>query len=102
MYSYQKQMSKAMEEAIEITSRRREIQNEYNIKHNITPTTIISSIKDIGVKGKRKSEVSLPDDMPLDTKIKKLELEMDVASANLDFEKAAELRDALFELKEGK
>lgn len=37
--------------------------------------------------------------MPLETKIKKLELEMDVASANLDFEKAAEIRDLLIELK---
>ena len=48
---------------------------------------------------KRKSEVQLPEEMPLETKIKKLELEMDVAATNLDFEKAAELRDALMELK---
>jgi len=99
MYSYQKQLSKAMEEAIDITAKRRKIQEEYNTKHNITPTTIISSIKEIGVKGKAKPEISLPDEMPLETKIRKLELEMDVAAANLDFETAAELRDALLELK---
>ena len=89
-----------MKETIDITARRRKIQDDYNQKHNITPKTVISSIKNIWVQSKkRKSEVQLPEEMPLETKIKKLELEMDVAATNLDFEKAAELRDALMELK---
>lgn len=101
MYSYQKQISPSMQETIDITARRRSLQQAYNTKHNITPKTVISSIKDIGVQGKKKSTISLPDEMPLETKIKKLELEMDVAATNLDFEKAAELRDAILALKKG-
>lgn len=99
MYAYQRQVSPAMQETIDITNRRRKIQDEYNKKHNIIPKTVISSIKDVGVKSKKAPKIDLPEEMPLQTKIKKLELEMDVASANLDFEKAADLRDALLELK---
>ena len=88
-----------MEAAIEETNRRREIQHAYNLKHGITPTTIISSIKEIGLKGKKKDSLDnlLPSD--IETLIKRLELEMDIAAANLDFETAAELRDELIAAK---
>ena len=99
MYSHGKKISIAMEAAIDETNRRRAIQHAYNIEHGITPTTIISSIKEIGLKGKKKDSLDslLPSD--LETHIKRLELEMDVAAANLDFETAAELRDELIAAK---
>ena len=54
MYSHGKKMSIAMTEAIEETMRRREVQMAYNTKHSITPRTIISSIKEIGIPSKKK------------------------------------------------
>ena len=54
MYSHGKKMSIAMVEAIEETERRREVQMAYNTKHGITPRTIISSIKEIGIPSKKK------------------------------------------------
>ena len=46
-YSYEGQISRSMQETMDITARRRAIQMEYNKKHDITPTTIISTIKDL-------------------------------------------------------
>lgn len=89
-----------MEQAIAETYRRREIQHAYNVAHGITPQTIISSIKEIGLKGKREDVelAELPSEK-LDAAIRRLELEMDIAASNLDFEQAAELRDTLIELR---
>ncbi|EKD66241.1 MAG: hypothetical protein ACD_49C00057G0001 [uncultured bacterium (gcode 4)] len=97
MYSYKKTISKAMQEVIDITTKRRKIQEEHNKANNITPTTIFSKIKELTMT--KKTSYKLEKWENLKSKIKKLELEMDVASANLDFEKAAELRDILIELK---
>lgn len=100
MYSHKKRFSSAMEQAIGETNRRREIQHEYNIQHGITPQTIISSIKEIGLKGKR-NDADL-DELPsekIDATIRRLELEMDVAASNLDFELAADIRDKLIGLR---
>jgi excinuclease ABC subunit B len=66
--------------------------------HGITPTTIFSTIKDMWLKTKNVDYSSL-DKQTLDIKLKRLELEMDIASANLEFEKAAELRDMIIEIK---
>lgn len=97
-YSYQGQTSRSMQETMDITARRRKIQMGYNKKHNITPKTIISSIKDLGLKGKKSTEVAVPKGVDKEAFIRRLELEMDMAAANLDFEKAAELRDRILEL----
>lgn len=97
-------ISIAMEDAITETYRRRAIQEAYNTKRGITPTTVISSIKDIGIP-KKKTEVfgsGTETKEKLNTYIKRLELEMDVAAANLDFEKAAELRDELVAIRKRK
>lgn len=101
-YSHEGTISRSMEETMEITRKRRAVQIEYNEKHGMTPTTIISTIKDLGFKDK--NEVAdLPKGVSLEAYIKRLELEMDVAAANLDFEKAANLRDKILELSfEGK
>lgn len=94
-------VSVAMKDSIIETYRRRKIQHEYNIKNNITPKTVISSIKEISIPNK-KTEVFDSGKMTkenLKTYIKRLELEMDVAAANLDFEKAKEIRDELIRIK---
>ncbi len=81
--------------------RRREIQMTYNAKHGITPTTVISTIKDIGLKGKNSdTPTEVPKGINREAYIKKLELEMDMAAAELNFEKAAELRDQILSLSE--
>lgn len=95
MYSHGQKMSTAMIEAIEETMRRREVQIAYNIAHDITPRTIISSIKEIGIPSKKKDTFDWGHIANIWVYIKRLELEMDVASANLDFERAAEIRDEL-------
>lgn len=97
---YADEISNSMEIAIEETKRRRKIQMEYNKKHNITPTTIKKEIPDI-VKNEEKVE------KPKTKMTKKekqnylanIEKEMKEAAKNLDFERAMELRDILFEIE---
>lgn len=103
---YGDKMTDSMRKAIEETSRRRQIQIAYNEEHHITPTTIK---KDIGeaIHGKetqemaarylkRKTKVSKKDQQKL---MENIEKEMRDAARVLDFERAAELRDMLMELK---
>ena len=90
--------SDAMNEAIKETKRRREIQEEYNKVHGITPKTIIKDIKEVvtnEVKDKKK-KISKKERVEM---LEKLEKEMREAAAAMDFEKAMELRDIYFELK---
>ncbi len=97
MYSYNKKVSKSMKEVIDITNKRRVLREKYNKKNNITPTTIYSKIKDFWIWNKNLNEKK---SINYKLEIKKLELEMDVAAANLDFEKAAQIRDLIIELKQ--
>ena len=97
---YADKISEAMEKSIKETERRRQIQNEYNIKHNIVPKTIIKSIKEV-VSNEVEEKIEKP---KLSKKEKnemliRIENEMREAAKNMDFEKAMELRDILFELK---
>lgn len=86
-----------MRDAIDETDRRRAIQEAYNQKHGITPKTILSSIKEISIPSKKKSAFDGGTTIGnVEAYIKRLELEMDVAAANLDYERAAEIRDELF------
>ena len=87
-----------MKQAKNLTNYRRWLQIESNLKNNITPTTIISGIKDMWIKTKW-VDYALIDEETLDKKIKLLEFEMNIASVNMDFEKAAELRDEIISLK---
>ena len=98
---YADSMSEAMNEAITETERRRKIQEEYNEKHNITPKTIIKEIHDVvtnedEVKEQKPKKLSKKEREKL---IISLEKQMREAARNLDFEKAVELRDAMFELQ---
>lgn len=103
MYSHGMKISTAMRDAIDETDRRRAIQEEYNRVHGITPTTILSSIKEIGIPSKKKSAFDGGTSIGnVAAYIKRLELEMDVAAANLDYERAAEIRDELFAVRKRK
>ena len=97
---YADTISEAMKIAIEETKRRRTIQKKYNIEHNITPQTIVKEIHD----NVTNIEETKPKAIKKDSKknkqelIRELEIEMKKAAKELDFERAMELRDAMFEL----
>ena len=98
---YADKISEAMDIAISETSRRREIQNKYNKEHNIIPKTIIKEIRDVVTNiddntGLVEEKMSKKEKQNL---IINIENEMKEAAKNLDFERAMELRDILFELK---
>ena len=90
--------SDAMNEAIKETKRRREIQEEYNKVHGITPKTIIKDIKEVVTNEvtDKKKKISKKERVEM---LETLEKEMREAAAAMDFEKAMELRDIYFELK---
>ena len=99
---YADTISQAMDEAIKETSRRRSIQEKYNKDHNIEPQTIIKSIKDIPTTDEENKESKKMSKQSKKEMLIKIENEMKEAAKALDFEKAMELRDILFELKEKK
>ena len=89
----------SMKRAIDETERRRKIQSAYNKEHGIIPKTIIKEVKNsIGITGKKSSvdDVKLND---IPNEIEKLKALMKVASSQLDFERAIEIRDTISELK---
>ena len=89
----------SMKRAIDETQRRRKIQDEYNKAHGITPKTIIKEVKStIGITGKKKvgDDIKAAD---IPAEIEKLKALMAVASAQLDFERAIEIRDTINGLK---
>ena len=97
---YADKISEAMDKSIRETERRREIQNKYNQEHGIVPKTIIKSIKEV-VSNEIEEKAT---DVKLSKKEKenmliRIENEMKEAAKNMDFERAMELRDILFELK---
>jgi len=102
---YADYITKSMEKAITETNRRREIQKEYNLKHHIVPTSIKKEIS-LGLRAiipEKQVEDKLDikkipkDELP--NLIKQLSSEMQLAAANLEFEKAAALRDEIEKIK---
>ncbi len=96
---YADTISEAMNEAINETKRRRKIQEEYNKEHNITPKTIQKEIRDVvsNIEDKKEERVKYSK-KDKETMIRNLEIEMRKAASNMDFERAMELRDIMFEL----
>lgn len=104
---YADTITESMQKAINETERRRKIQMDYNRKNRISPETVKSKIKDILTSIYERDYVELYEvkeetlEYELSEEaIKKLELEMKRAAENLEFERAAELRDRLFKIKE--
>lgn len=99
---YADRMTDSMSAAINETNRRRSLQIAYNEKHGIVPKTIIKAISEpmkfMDKNTKRKSAGKMTRDEIL-KEVKALEKEMRKAASDLDFEKAAELRDMLIEIK---
>ncbi|NLC62972.1 MAG: excinuclease ABC subunit UvrB [Thermoanaerobacterales bacterium] len=105
---YAETLTDSMKRAISETNRRRRIQMEYNKKHGITPTTVKKAVRDVieATKVAEDTAEYTPDKdvvkmnkKELKSYIQKLESQMREAAKNLEFEKAARLRDIIFELK---
>lgn len=103
---YADTITSAMQEAISETARRRKIQTEYNRKHNITPVSIKKLIQETMMLQEKFAIVPLVAEEEeeylgnLPKLIANLETQMYAAARNLEFEKAAELRDRITKLKE--
>ena len=94
-------ISDSMKYAIDETNRRRSIQEEYNKEHNIIPKTIIKDIPEV-ISNNEIVEKEVNKKLTKEEKvdmIANLESEMKLAASNLDFERAMEIRDILFEMK---
>ena len=100
---YGDKVTDSMDYAIKETARRRSIQEAYNNEHGIVPKTIIKEIRDLisnvddSVDDKKSTKKMTK--LEIERTIESLEQEMREAAKNLDFERAMELRDILFELK---
>ncbi len=101
---YADKITDSMQRTIDETQRRRDIQIAYNEKHGITPTTIIKPVREI-IAGKETAALTAKvrsgkrDKKAIVELIERLEKEMREAAAILDFERAAQLRDVIMEMK---
>ncbi|HXZ30404.1 MAG TPA: excinuclease ABC subunit UvrB [Dehalococcoidia bacterium] len=102
---YADSITQSMQKAIEETGRRRQIQEAYNKEHGITPQGIRKAIKDITERVQAVAETRAPYVVTPISKeemvqlIKQLESQMKSAAKNLEFEKAAMIRDRIIELR---
>ncbi len=102
---YGDKVTDSMKKAMDETLRRRKIQEEYNKEHGIVPKTVMKEIRDLisnvddGKNSKKNTKVSRKE---RELNIEEIEREMRQAAKELDFERAMELRDILFELKSSK
>ena len=106
VYMYADTITESMRIAIEETERRRKIQEAYNIEHGIKPHTVVKKVDEV-IRGKetkemaakymlKKNKTSKKDKVAL---LENMRNEMKDAAAHLDFERAAELRDMIYELQ---
>ena len=104
---YADKITDSMRRAIDETNRRRAIQDKYNKEHGITPTTIKKKVRDIISISQKAQEdtyevakdVESMNKKELQELIKKVQKDMKTAATELNFERAAELRDYMIELK---
>jgi len=104
---YADTITQSMQRAIDETNRRRQVQVEYNERHGIEPRSIVKAIKDLTDQVRKvaeeKTEYVVAADMPKDELahlVDQLEKQMKAAATELEFEKAAILRDQIFELRQ--
>lgn len=98
---YADTISESMDRAIKETARRRSIQEKYNEEHGIIPRTIIKEIREV-ISNEDEKKLEKTEKMSKKDReaiMANIEAEMKNAAKNLDFEKAMELRDILFEMK---
>ncbi len=105
---YADEMTDSMQGALDETNRRRQIQVSYNEQHGIVPTSIIKEVRDltdrVKVVAEQKAEYAVGKEIPKDELFRligELEKQMKAAAAQLEFEKAALLRDQIIELRRG-
>ena len=101
---YADELTDSMEKAISETNRRRKIQEEYNKEHGITPKTIQKSVRDsirASIIEEAETKYNIGKDESVQDVINKLTDEMLKCAANMEFERAAELRDQIRELENG-
>lgn len=107
---YAERVTPAMQHAIDETQRRRRIQKDYNHRHGITPTTVNKDIAE-GIDQALQAVVETPNRVEetqvrfeslaaLDDRVQELEARMKQAAGELEFERAAELRDEIRRLRE--
>jgi excinuclease ABC subunit B len=101
---YADNLTDSMRRAIDETNRRRAVQTEYNHIHGITPESIHKAVRDLLEITRKADDESVSGMSPEELQMALLHLEDEMlsAAANLDFEKAAKLRDKMLALKEGK
>ena len=99
---YGDSVSESMQIAIDETKRRRTIQEKYNLDHGIVPKTIVKEIRDLisneDTEGKKEHKEKMSKKEKIDL-VDKLTKEMNDAARELNFERAMELRDIIFELE---
>ncbi|AMC92523.1 excinuclease ABC subunit B [Erysipelothrix larvae] len=102
---YADRITDSMQYTLDETKRRREIQHAYNVEHGITPTTVKKEIRDV-ISGKETQDLTkkirtnkVKSRKEVEEVIARLEKEMREAAALLDFERAAQLRDIMIEMK---
>ena len=98
---YADELTESMEKAISETNRRRKIQQKYNEEHNITPKTIKKSVREAikaSIIEEAENKYNIGKDESMEDIITKLTDEMLKYAADMEFEKAAELRDKIKEL----
>lgn len=101
---YADELTDSMEKAISETNRRRKLQEEYNIEHGIIPKTIQKSIRDsikASIIEEAEAKYNISKEESIEEVINKLTDEMLKYASNMEFEKAAELRDKIKELEKG-
>ena len=103
---YADRVTEAMQRAIDETNRRRQVQLAYNEAHGIIPATVVKEVRDLTDRVRREATPEAaaftPAQMPKDELarlIRELEKQMRAAAEALEFEKAALLRDQIFELR---
>ncbi len=101
---YADELTDSMEKAISETNRRRKLQEAYNKEHGITPKTIQKSVRDsikASIMEEAETKYNISKDESVEEVINKLTDEMLKYASNMEFEKAAELRDKIKELEKG-
>jgi excinuclease ABC subunit B len=103
---YADRITDSMQRAIDVTNHRREIQMAHNREHGITPSSIVKEVYDltqrVKVAAEERAEYRVGEEMPRDEAfrlIKELERQMKAAATDLEFEKAALIRDQIIEIR---